>query len=340
MILAFLFFILITLPVRMTYRIPYLFRQMLLCTHIIERASYSIFYQMIVWLLYLATPPIAWLILSLGSIFCLFMSPIIYFWQLLWHPNGRSILEMLRDPNGDGDQLPPDPGDKPSKVRRCPVPRWVWRRRSRALKYRWRSRFERSHDYSFSYTRQNGWNMHVSQHSSIKYRKFEDWTKNGWAQNKHGCHDQPIRGYDSRLYMHSYYQMDAANINRCNRNISKEDSASTDAAKFTLELIYDLASTFHSAAKIIFEQRPLKPPDGFITASLTFLAAIAIYSSLVAIGLIRILVISLFGPKQPSKKRKRRKRSPVAKYRKKLKRLKARLSALPFLDATDQESNV
>ena len=27
--------------------------------------------------------------------------PVVYFWNLLWNPNSRSILEMLRDPEGE-----------------------------------------------------------------------------------------------------------------------------------------------------------------------------------------------------------------------------------------------
>ena len=102
MILAILFFIVITLPVRMTHSIPNILYHMLVCTNTIERKITNIGLQLCEWTKYLLLLPIAWMIFITGSTTGFILSPIIYFWNLIWHPDGRSILDILRDPNGNG----------------------------------------------------------------------------------------------------------------------------------------------------------------------------------------------------------------------------------------------
>jgi hypothetical protein len=63
----------------------------------------------------------------------------IYFWNLLWHPNGRLIYEMLQNPEGNGHLISCNKQNHRYcwRERARPVPRWVWRRKPCQLKYHW-----------------------------------------------------------------------------------------------------------------------------------------------------------------------------------------------------------
>ena len=72
--------------------------------------------------------------------------------------------------------------------------------------------------------------------------------------------------YISNLYMHSYYQIDAASINKTGVSASTENNASRESLENSMTLTLYFASTFYSAMDIIFPKPPIKPPDGLITA--------------------------------------------------------------------------
>ena len=127
--------------------------------------------------------------------------------------------------------------------------------------------------------------------------------------------------------------MDAANINKTDGNGSKEDASSSEALERASAFTYYFASTFLSAAKIVFKQKPKKPPDGAVKAFLVLIATLGIFAVLTILGLVRIVLASL--RPTPKRKKKRRKRSAMAMHRHRLKRLSKRLSALPFLDCTE-----
>ena len=77
---------------------------------------------------------------------------------------------------------------------------------------------------------------------------------------------EPIKGYHSALYIHSYYQIDQANTNKMDSNLSAEDIPSIETSEYAMAMYLYFASTFHLATDIIF-LRPLKePPDGFTMA--------------------------------------------------------------------------
>ena len=87
----------------------------------------------------------------------------IYFWTLLWHPDGQSVLDMLLNPKGNGCliQLDNDRNRHCWRERLQPVPQWARHTRLRRIK------------------------THLPNNPEIL----------------------PLRGYDSRLCMFSYYQI-------------------------------------------------------------------------------------------------------------------------------------
>ena len=54
--------------------------------------------ELLDWLSYLSWPIIGLLITFGAELIWLFTAPPIYFWKLCWHPDGRSILQMLQNP--------------------------------------------------------------------------------------------------------------------------------------------------------------------------------------------------------------------------------------------------
>ena len=63
----------------------------------------------------------------------------LYFWNLFWHPNGQSILDMLRNPEGHGRFISSTihPCRQRYREQARPVPQWVWRRKPSWLKFWW-----------------------------------------------------------------------------------------------------------------------------------------------------------------------------------------------------------
>jgi hypothetical protein len=58
--------------------------------------------EFIGWIQYIFGPSFAFMIGSGVSFIYGILSIPIYFWNLFWHPNGRSIVDMLANPNGNG----------------------------------------------------------------------------------------------------------------------------------------------------------------------------------------------------------------------------------------------
>ena len=77
---------------------------------------------------------------------------------------------------------------------------------------------------------------------------------------------EPIKGYLSDLYMHSYYQSDPASINQMDGNASAEDNSSRDSLAQAMAITIYFASTFHLTMDLIFHKLPKEPSDGIITA--------------------------------------------------------------------------
>ena len=77
---------------------------------------------------------------------------------------------------------------------------------------------------------------------------------------------EPIKGYRSDLYVHSYYQSDPASINQMDGNASAEDNSSSKSLAQAMAITIYFASTFHLTMNLIFPKPPKDPPDGIITA--------------------------------------------------------------------------
>ena len=77
---------------------------------------------------------------------------------------------------------------------------------------------------------------------------------------------QPIKGYISNMYIHSYYQIDPASINNTRGIASDENNESSESLEHAMALTLYFVSTFHSAMDNIFHKPPSKPPDSLIKA--------------------------------------------------------------------------
>jgi hypothetical protein len=61
--------------------------------------------EILTWLGYTTIPYIVATFQGLIAFIQGLFSVPLYFWTLLWHPNGQSILDMLRNPEGDGGYI-------------------------------------------------------------------------------------------------------------------------------------------------------------------------------------------------------------------------------------------
>ncbi len=96
-------------------------------------------FEILMWLGYTMIPHIIAILHGfIAFIQGLFSVPL-YFWTLLWHPNGRSILDMLWNPEGHGChiQRTNDPRQWRFQERAQPLPCWVWRRKPCRLRFHW-----------------------------------------------------------------------------------------------------------------------------------------------------------------------------------------------------------
>ena len=98
--------IFIKLLIRMTLASStLLYNIMRLTDNFVKRAqeiSAGIFWESIHWTFY-CLAPMSWFLLTISTQFVhdIILVPK-YAWDLLWHPDGRSIFQMLCNPNGDG----------------------------------------------------------------------------------------------------------------------------------------------------------------------------------------------------------------------------------------------
>ncbi len=85
--------------------------------------------ELLCWMGYIFIPIIATMILGCSSFIYGIFSVSIYFWNLIWHPNSWSVIDILQNPEGNGRLIPYN-NQHHCYCRReqaCPVPRWVWR---------------------------------------------------------------------------------------------------------------------------------------------------------------------------------------------------------------------
>ena len=159
------------------------------CDRYLEQVQSSLFWEIITWFFFLTTFNINFLIGTAREIIFAFTAPPIYFWKLCWHPQGRSICDMLKSPdswNDDGD----------------------------------------GHDtlYNHEWNRDDPFWIRLVQHNRKKaisrkerrsrlYRtQFDGPAKLSFDGS--GARHERIKGYDPQLCMFSFYQMDRANINK------------------------------------------------------------------------------------------------------------------------------
>ena len=285
--------IILKLLIRMTLTSPTLLLTMTRKADVYERhlrdAQFEIFLEIFRWFFYLSWMPLAILICNMNSLIQLFSSIIIYTWKLYWHKDGRSIFQMLRDPCGhDSPETHPFLSDSHGNRIRQKT------NRRRETSRPWRRKSQR-----------------LSSKSSVS--------------------DRPpvqIKGYDKDLCMFSFYQMDRANINRCEHGgQTRDDNTVSDAADETMALTEYFASTFFCACKIILGKRPRKPPDGYLAALLVLILVISFYSFFTLIGTWHIVSrLPSYLTKKKKKKKKRRKRSLEAIQRRKDRHLLKRSS--------------
>ena len=229
MIIAFAIFI-VTILVRMTSTIPSQITKLYnLSTNLTMKceATYlfyrdSTFYEILRWIQFLIFPifqlltKICW-----ELIYDITIAPI-YFWKLCWNPKGRSIWQMLCDPDG-------------GEVR---LENTIKQDDTKSTRIRYRARPESK--------------------AMMRKRKAKSKGRN--------VEVEPIKGYRSDLYMHSYYQIDPASINQMDGNPSAEDNSSIESSEHAMALTLYFASTFHFEMNIIFPRPPKEPLDGIITA--------------------------------------------------------------------------
>ncbi len=93
------------------------------------------------WLGYIFIPYITAILQGSIAFICGVLSVPLYFWNLLRHPNGRSILDMLRNPEGHGQFISSttNPCCRQYREQPRPVPQWVWRCKPSHLRFRWSS---------------------------------------------------------------------------------------------------------------------------------------------------------------------------------------------------------
>ncbi len=99
----------------------------------------------------------------------------------------------------------------------------------------------------------------------------------------------PIRGYDSRLCMFSYYQIHPLSIPKTNGGSSSEDGITADVNSNTMALHPRLTSNLLSGIKIFQKVRPKTPPNGLISSFLVKLTTIGIIAILAGIKCFHIL---------------------------------------------------
>ncbi len=180
---------------------------MVFICHVIKNLEQDFPVELFGWLGYIFIPYITAILQGYIVFIQGLFSVTLYFWNLLWHPNGWLILDMLRNPEGHGQFIT-------STIHPCrrryrewarPVPRWVWRCKPSWLRFWWSSTIP---------------------------------------------DEIPLRGYDSRLCMYSYYQIHPSSINKTNEGSSLEDGVTANVKSNTMTWNPRLASKLLSGIKI------------------------------------------------------------------------------------------
>ena len=194
--------------------------------------------ELISWLPYLFFPEIIAVLSFCRATICGLTAIPIYIWALFWHSNGRSILDMLQNPQGNGRLI---------------------RYNNDSNRCRWR---ERSHP--------------VPQ----------------WAQRTHLCRIRirisndpdllPIKGYDSRLCMFSYYQIHPMSIDKTAGGPSSEHGVTANVSETTSHQSIRSGYFLSFSIKLLRKARPKHPQCGFISLFLVFIATIFGLLSIIA----------------------------------------------------------
>ena len=97
----------------------------LLAGHVIKYLEQEFPIELFGWLGYILIPHVTALLQGYIGFIRGILSVPLYFWNLLWHPNGRSIYDMLCNPEGQGRFISrtDNPIRRRYRERARPVPR-------------------------------------------------------------------------------------------------------------------------------------------------------------------------------------------------------------------------
>lgn len=113
----------------------------LFAVHVLKYIEQEFPIELFGWLGYIFIPHITALLQSYIGFIQGVISVPLYFWNLLWHPNGRSIYDMLCNLEGQGRFISCTDNRLCRRYRKQarPVPRWVWQRKPSWLRFWWSS---------------------------------------------------------------------------------------------------------------------------------------------------------------------------------------------------------
>ena len=172
----------LAIPSQIYILYQFLTRVMTKCDMTYVAYQNSFFNEILRWTNYLISPLYQLLITICTELIYDVTIALIYFWKLCWHPKGRSIWQILSDPEGGSIRIETTVNPDGTEYERT----------------RHRARPESK-------------TMMRKQKGKLKGRNIEV---------------EPIKGYRSDLYMHSYYQSNPASINQMDGNASDEYNSS------------------------------------------------------------------------------------------------------------------
>ncbi len=100
----------------------------------------------------------------------------------------------------------------------------------------------------------------------------------------------PIKGYDSRLCMFSYYQIHSSSINKTAGGPSSEDGVTAQVSKTTCYQSIQTGFYLSFGAKLLRKARPKTPHRGFISSFLVLISTLGIIGILSIMACHRIYV--------------------------------------------------
>jgi len=204
--------------------------------------------ELISWLSYIFFPAIIAVLSSFHIVVSGFTAIPIYFWTLVWHPDGRSIPDMLRNPEGNGRLIRynNDCNRLRWRERSRPVPRWARRTRLRQIR------------------------MHMPNEKETL----------------------PIKGYDSRLCMFSYYQIHPTSIDKTAGGPLSEDGVTAKVSETMCYHSIRAGSCLSFGAKLLRKAHPKTPHRGFISSALVLISTLGILGILSIMACHRIYLYS------------------------------------------------